>query len=386
MQPPPRSSSRLSSLAVLALGLAVVLGCACPIGGALRGEVDRAVPVEVAPVERGSLSLRRTFHGSLEAASRIVVMTVAGGRVALLPVDLGDLVERGQIVATLDRGEYAQAVNQAAASMAMARARLSEAQVQGELAARDLERVRALHSQGAVSEAELDAALTRESQQRAAIQVAEAGIDQSRAASATARVGLEETAIVATWAGEDLVRVVAERFVDEGTIVSPNTPLLAIVDLDPLLAVTFVTERDYALLAAGQRVELRTEAWPGEVFEAEVARVAPVFDSASRQARVELSVPNPDGRLKPGLFVRAEVVLDVQDDAMIVPADALITRDGKPAVFIVADGAETASLRPVEVGVREGERVQIRGEGLSGRVVVLGQQQLADGSPVLVVP
>jgi RND family efflux transporter MFP subunit len=378
----PTLRPRLAPNLALALPLVAVAGC---WGGAARERPERPVPVEVARVEEGPLTVRRTFHGSLEASSRIEVSTMAGGRVSSLPVDLGDPVRRGDVVATLDRDDYAQSVRQAAATRASAEAELDQAEVEAELAERELERVQSLFEQGAASGAELDTARTTAKQRQASVAAARAEIDRSRAALASSRIRLGDAAIVADWSGDDEERIVAERFVDEGTIVAPNTLLLSIVDLDPLRAVTYATERDYAKLRAGQPVTLRTDAFPTEPFEARVARVAPVFDAASRQARIELSVPNPDGRLKPGLFVRAEVVLDVQPEATTVPADALVTRDGRPSVFVVGREGDTVSLRPVEVGLRDGDRVEVTGEGIEGLVVVLGQQLLHDGATVTVV-
>ena len=118
----------------------------------------------------------------------------------------------------------------------------------------------------------------------------------------------------------------------------------------------------------------------------EVARIAPVFRSESRQARVELRVNNPDRRLKPGMFVRAQTVLARVEDATVVPEDALVTREGRNVVFVVSDDGKTVNERPVEVGVREQGRVQVIGEGLTGRVVTLGQQQLEDGTEVTIPP
>lgn len=124
------------------------------------------------------------------------------------------------------------------------------------------------------------------------------------------------------------------------------------------------------------------------MFDAEVVRVSPVFQSASRQARVELTVPNPDRLLKPGMFVRAKAVLERVEDATLVPEAAVVTRGDRSAVFLLeagSDGGIKARLTPVELGVADSCRVQIVGDRLTGRVVTLGQQLLDDGS-VVVLP
>jgi multidrug efflux pump subunit AcrA (membrane-fusion protein) len=179
-----------------------------------------------------------------------------------------------------------------------------------------------------------------------------------------------------------LQRVVAERFVDEGGTFSANTQLMTIVELDPIVGVVFVPERDYARLAVGQLATLVTDAHPGRTFEGRVTRIAPVFRRATRQARIELQVDNADEALKPGMFVRATIVLERVEDALVVPFDALTERAGEVGVFVLDASDERVRWRAVEVGVREGERVQVLGDGLAGRVVTLGQELCDDGARV----
>ena len=112
-----------------------------------------------------------------------------------------------------------------------------------------------------------------------------------------------------------------------------------------------------------------------------------MFNENSRQARVEFELPNAEGLLKPGMFVRIEAVLERVARARVVPAAALSVRGGKTGVFVVDDAGETVSWRPVETGIREGERVQLVGpasEEVTGRVVTLGQQLIDDGSAVTI--
>lgn len=349
-----------------------------------RGGGGGPAPVQVAAVERGPIALRRTFSGTLEASARFVVAPKVGGRLLRLAVDLADPVRRGQVVAELDGAELEQDVARARAELAVARANLAEARSGLEIADRALKRARTLRERGVASEMQLDAAIAEQLAGRAAVEVARARLERAEAELEAARIRLGYTTVAALWAGGSDERVVAERFVDEGDMVAANAPLLSIVELDPITAVIHATERDYARLRPGQRVELTTDAHPGEVFAGEVARIAPVFDTASRQARVEVTVPNPGHRLKPGMFVRARAVLERVDEATIVPVAALVTRDGRRAVFVVSPDGATVSLRPVEVGIRDEGRVQVTGDGIEGRVVVLGQQLLGDGSAIAI--
>lgn len=361
-------------------------------GGSARGSGKRdrpPAPVAVAEVEVGEIVLRRTFSGTLESPAGFVASAKVGGRVERIHVDLADTVTRGRVVVELDSAEHEQAVAQAKAELAVAEANLAEANNSHTIAKRELDRRQTLRERGVTSDTQLDASIADELAKRSAIEVAKAQRTRAEAELESARIRLNYTSVKASWTGGDDDRVVADRFVEEGDTVGANAPLIRIVELDPLQAVVFVAERDYARIVPGQPVKLRTDAYPGEMFAGEVSRVSPVFDSGSRQARVELRVANPDHRLKPGMFVRAETILDRAERVTIVPVGALVLRNGQDGVFTIDgpggdDDTLTVSFRPVTLGIREGDRVQVTGPGVTGRVVTLGHQLISDGAKVVI--
>ncbi|WP_260292837.1 efflux RND transporter periplasmic adaptor subunit [Sedimenticola hydrogenitrophicus] len=347
-----------------------------------RDMATRPIPVEVASVQQDSIQQQRTFSGTLQAQTETVVAPKVSGRIEQLNVDLADLVSPGQVVAQLDNDEYVQLVRQAEAELAVARANLAEAQSQLKIAERELQRIDKLRQRGVSSESQSDAAKADQLTKQVHVEVTRAQVTRAESALEGARIRLGYTTVTASWRGDSEQRVVAERYVDEGETVSANTPLLRIVELDPITVVFFVTERDYALLQQGQSANLTTDAYPGESFSGTVVRISPVFRESTRQAQVELRVTNPLLRLKPGMFVRVTVTLEQADDAVIIPEQALITRDGRSGVFVVSTDGETVNWRPVTLGIQQGSRVQVTGEPLTGQVVVLGQQLLDDGSPI----
>jgi RND family efflux transporter MFP subunit len=347
------------------------------------GQALRPAPVEVAPIARGPVALKRTFSGELEALAEFLVAPKVGGRVKRMLVNIADAVEPGRVVAELDDDEYVQAVAQAQADLAVARANLAEAESVLEIADREFKRTESLRKRGISSDSEFDAARQTLLARQAQLKVAEAQVAKVASALETAHIRLGYTKVTAGWTGDDQ-RVVAERYVDEGQTVAANTPLLMIVDLDPIVGIVFVTERDYAYLKPGQTVALTTDAYPEESFRGHIARIAPVFRTASRQARIELTIENPGNRLKPGMFIQATVELSRVADATLVPEQALTRRRDRNGVFIVSDDGRSVVWREVEVGIREGGRVQVEGPGLTGRVVTLGQQLVEDGSPITI--
>jgi RND family efflux transporter MFP subunit len=383
-------ATRGFKLAFGGLGLLVLIGAAVYAVRTGRsaeevGAEGRIAGVEVAAIERRTLEQERTFSGALEAEAELVVAPKVGGRIERLLVDLADPVQRGQVVAYLDDAEFGQAVKQAEAELAVAMANLAQARNALEIARRDNQRVLTLRERGIASDSEYDLAEANRMESEAQVAVAEAQVNRATATLESARIRFEYTRISADWSEGDAERKVAERFGDEGDTVSANEPLLRIVQLDPIIAVISVTDRDYGRLRAEQAAELTTDAFPGETFRGVVARIAPVFRETSRQARVELALANPAGRLKPGMFVRATIVLDRVEDALAVPEAALTRREEVDGVFLVDADARKVSWMKVETGIRSRGWVELKGPALTGRVVTLGQHLLDDGSPVQVV-
>ena len=299
-------------------------------------------------------------------------------------MNIADTVERGQVVAELDNDEYVQAVAQAQADLEVARAKLSEAKSALENASREFKRTESLLKRGVASDSEFDAARQEQLAKQAQLKVAAAEVTKAESSLETANIRLGYTKVTAGWTGGGDQRVVAERYVDEGQTVAANAPLLLIVELHPIVGVVFITERDYARLKPGQLVSLTTDAYPGEQFTGRIDRIAPVFRKSTRQARIEMTIDNPQHRLKPGMFIRATVVLARESEATIIPEQALTKRDDRDGVFIIGENGQSVVWREVKVGIREGGRVQVEGQGLNGRVVTLGQQLVNDGSPITI--
>ncbi|BAU57654.2 efflux transporter [Halorhodospira halochloris] len=309
---------------------------------------------------------------------------------------IGDVVEQGDLLARLDQREIEQEVAQAEAELEVARAELAERESTLQNAERELSRTRDLREREIASAADLEAAEAQVAAERSRKQLAEARIAQRQAALSAARIRLSFTEIRADWEGGEGERVVGERFIDPGATVSANEPILSLLDLSELRAVTFVSERDYGLISPGQGAQLSVSAYPQASFDAEVVRLAPLFQAGTRQARVELRVPNPQGLLRPGMFTRVSLQVDKIEDALTVPYDAIARRGGRTVIYPVTpeqdeDGEEVLKARQVavEVGLRSDSRVVVRpvdeelGEG--AQVVTLGQHLIGEQAEVEIV-
>jgi len=377
------------ALLLVAVALSVAPGCRgrdAPKGrpGAHRDKEARPVPVRVRPVRRGTLARTRTFVGELVAPEAVEIAARVAGRLARVPLKLGRSVRRGELLAAVDVRTTAAQLAEAQAALAVARAAAARSQVELAHAERDLQRRQPLLAEGVVSQQELDSLQARRDTSRAARDVASAQVRQAEARIATLRSQVAEAQVYAPFTGR-----VEARLLDPGAVVQPGTPIGRLVRTDPVVAAFRVPERQVgqlsARVAAGEaRVVLEVPALPGERFQATVSGISPTLERASRSARVEAEVDNPEARLMPGMFCRVEVDLGAAADALLLPlvavveagagpggaaapaprrVDVYVVEGGRARRVTVSLGAETDGLGEVLGGLAEGARVVVEGHG-----------------------
>ncbi len=342
-----------------------------------------AVAVEVKPVITGPIQDIREFTGSLQALSQFIVAPKISGRLKKLYFNIGDRVRQGDPVALLDDEEYHQEVDQALAELEVARANLKESQDTLEITKREYERTVVLRQKKIASESELDTVEARYKSQESKLKVAQAQVIQKEAALKVAEVRLSYTRIKVPPNGENGLQVVGERYVHEGAMLAANNPIVSIFDIRSVIAAIHVIEEDYSKIRLGLDADVLTDAYPGRTFSGKVVRMAPLLKEASRQARVEIEIPNLEGLLKPGMFIRAHIQFRQNDHATIIPKDALVKRSEITGVFRVDSAKRVAEFVPVRTGIMSGQQVEILSPPLSGYVVTLGHHLLEDGTPVI---
>jgi RND family efflux transporter MFP subunit len=348
-----------------------------------RGGGNAAVAVEIAEVQQRTIQDIGRFTGSLSPKSQFIVAPKMSGRLRQLLVDVGDKVKRNQLIAKLEDDVYRQEAEEAQAELEVAKANLAESQSALEIAKREFERAQTLHQKNILSQAGLDNAQAQYEAAIAKNRVSQALVSNRESRLKTARIRLSYTDILASWETGDEPRVIGERFVDEGTILKVNEPLVSILDLSSISCEINVIERDYFKIQIGQQANIFTDAFPGKTFTGRVARIAPLLKEQSRQASVEIDVPNPDELLKPGMFVRVQIQFDNIENATVVPAAAVVRRDDQQGVFLADLQNMATQFVPVTVGVAQDDLVQIVNPPLSGSVVTMGQYLLEDGASIL---
>ncbi|MGA1870692.1 MAG: efflux RND transporter periplasmic adaptor subunit [bacterium] len=348
-----------------------------------RRGATHAVAVEVAPVRTHSIRDLQIFTGTLKPKAHFIVAPKISGRLKKLFVNIGDQITHDQLIATLEDAEFAQQLDEARAELTVARANLEEQASSLASAQREFERIKALREKKIASESELDEAQAELEVKTAKHKVAMAQVSQKEAALKAAEVRLSYTQIKASWEDGDAPRVVGERFIDEGAMLTANSPIASIYDISSMMAVIFVIERDYPKVKIGQKAVVTTDAYQNNNFIGTIIRVAPVLKETSRQARVEIEIPNTDWLLKPGMFARVQIEFARHENATVVPIASLARRNDQQGIFIVDTETMSARFVPVTLGIVNGELAEVVNPPLSGLVITLGQHLLEDGAAII---
>jgi RND family efflux transporter MFP subunit len=374
------------SACVIPLVLAAALFAAACGGSSTAAEAapDAAVaaPVVDVPVVTaaiGPVESALEISGTLTPRSRVAVKPKLPGTLEAVLVDIGDPVTMGQNIATIDRREIDAQVDAAVAAVAVAKAALETAEAGLANAKLELDRSKNLFEKGALPRQRLDAAETQNRAATAQRDLATANLSQADAALRRAREVQKNATITSPVTG-----FVVERNYDAGSIPG-DLPIVVVADLRQMRLEAGVSELEAGRLRVGMQARVSVQAKPGETFAGQLAAIAPEVDERNRHFQIEVRVPNESRALLSGMYATARLVEATSAQALLVPIEAVVTRDGKRVVQRV-QGDTVSSVEVVE-GLKDGRRVQIV-KGLSAGDVVMAdaRRPLAPGARVRGIP
>ena len=390
----------------------MLAGC-CVVGGCSKEqkqEGSRKGPpqletkkVRVAKVQR--LDTEETVYatGSLGAQDRATLSAKVSGRVESIAADLGMVVKQGDLLAQIEKREYDLRRHQAEAALAQARARLGlslsgeedkvepektsivkEAQAVLNEATKNRDRVKNLRAEGVVPEADVE---TAESTYQVAVNRYDEAVHEAKNRMATLRMrqaelGLAEQQLKDTEIRAPFNGVVEQRQTSPGEFLNIGAPLMTVVRVDPVRLRLEVSEKDAPRVQIGQTVHIRVEGSEKQ-HDGKISRVSPVITADNRMLQAEADVPNPHGTLRPGSFVKANIVVNDKAPGMFVPEGSVITFAGMQKIFVLREGKaveKEVSLRREQNGL-----VEIMGEVKADEVVVVDPGTLRNGQPVEVI-
>jgi RND family efflux transporter MFP subunit len=388
-------------LAVAAVVALAATGCSKQAAaGSSRADAP-ARSVTVATVADQAMERAVAVIGSLAAHDEATLSVKVPGRLQTLAVDLGSTVRQGQLIAQVEPKDYELQLTQAEALLSQTRARLGltltgddekvdanqtstvkEAKARLEEARKNRDRIVELNAQGILSQSERESA-------DAAYEIAAnrfrdaleevnnrlAQLAQRRAEVEIARQQLADTAIRAPFDG-----AIQMRRASPGEYMTAGTPLVTLVQTDPLRLRVEAPERESAAIRPGQKVRVWVEG-NSDAHAGTINRVSPAIDRQTRMLLVEADIPN-DGSLRAGSFVRAEIITRDDQRSLSIPTEALVTFAGIEKVFMVEK--DKAVEKPVTVGRRGTNWVEVVNGVKAGDVVVLNPGNLQTGEAVKV--
>ncbi len=353
---------RWNLVRLLAALLLSGLGIPAPAAAQGRGPA----PVVVALVETRTLETIVTLVGTVHPATRSLIASETAGLVICCPVEEGETVKRGQLLAQLRRVPTEIKLREARAAWQRSKSEHTNAQ-------REAARREDLYERQVIAIEQYQAATT-------AVQTAAERVVEAQAVVARLEDQLAQSSITAPFPG-----VVVTEHTEVGQWLDQGDPVVELLDLSTVEVTVPVPERYIAEVRRGEAASLSLDALPGRSFAGRVVHIIPQADASSRTFPVKVEVANPDGHIKSGMFARVTLPVGKGRRALVVPKDALVSRGPVSLLFVVADGK--ARQVAVKRGQATGAWVAVEGPVEEGQfVVVRGNERLRDGMPVVVMP
>ncbi|MBU2976741.1 efflux RND transporter periplasmic adaptor subunit [Alteromonas sp. C1M14] len=351
-----KKQTHLLITGILSIGLCMLLaGCenADAVTEATEDESSITIPVETQLVSRGTISSTYSTTAILEAQQEAFVVARASGIIESIAVEEGDYVEKGQVLAQLDRRRY---------ELNLLKANADLAGIEQELA-----KINQVYSRKLVSDDVYE-------KLSATFEAAKANVE-------LAKLDLQETTITAPISG-----YIAERNAKVGNLTESfqRERMFHIVQQNTLQGIVYLPESELPHINVKQQATLTLLALNNETVTAVVSRISPVIDATTGTFKVTLNVPNSHGTLKAGMFSEVALNYATHENTTLLPRQALISIDNENTVFVVRDGK--AQKVPVILGFEQGDMVEIT-SGLIGSetVITYGHQNLKDQTPVDIV-
>jgi RND family efflux transporter MFP subunit len=349
-------------VALAAIALAVLAGCS---GQVDDQQVEFRVPVFVNEVGTGSVEDRIVATGSLRAPEAVSLTADAEG-ILIIARDSrgrrlaeGDRVAAGQVIAELTGEDIRLAAG-------------TEASWQRyETARRDYESILEASKDGLVSDMDLR-------QAESALADAKMELDRSKQTENRSKLTTPISGVILRLARDEQGLPLAD-----GQLVGTGFTIAQIAPMGKLVADVDIVGLDIARVREGLQARIRHHAWEDRQFEGRVTRLAPTLDPETRTLRVEVSIDNAEGLLRPGMFVEVTMIAERREDVPVVPRDAVTERGGRKVVFVLE--GQRVERREVVLGLGDDEIVEIKSGLEAGeRIVVRGLETLTDGTRVRV--
>jgi membrane fusion protein (multidrug efflux system) len=325
---------------------------------------EKAIPVEAINAAYQDVEQFLEGVGSFLPQDEVVVSSEVEGMVKKLYVDEGSTVKKGDLLIKIDDEKFILQVKENEASLREAEARAKNSQT-------TLERQLRLFQEGVINQQTLDDNKTQLSLYQAQGENIQAKLDR-------AKRSLRDTNITSPLDG-----VVSKRSVSTGEYVKTGNELLKIVDSNPLKLTFTLPEKFTGQIKLGQKVIVKTKAYPDEQFYGKVYYINPKVDLDTRTIELKALVENNEYKLKPGFFVDVKLLIGMNKNSAVLPEGAVLVREGKFIVMVIENNR--IKYKPVTPGARFFGKVEIlEGVNPNDSIVLSAMGELVEGSPVTI--
>lgn len=318
---------------------------------------------------------------AIEAVDRVNLLPRVTGRLEKLNVKAGDIVRKGEIIATLEHEQQDALIGSSEAQKASARADAERAKAEMENAKTNLDRYRRLVNEGFSTQQQYDAIDTAYTSAKAAYNAALAKERQAAAEMNRVRSSRADYIIASPLDGT----VLNDYSLAPGAMISPSTPLIDIADLTRLKATLKIPESKIFAVKEGMAVFLKFDALRDKEFRGRVTRIDQYVDPSTRTSNVEIELNNQEAgmSLRPGMFGKASIIEREERGTISLPESAFRSNERGYYLFVVQEGR--ARAKDVSTGIREGNTIQVTsGVEPGDKVIIFGGKNLNDGDAVLV--
>ncbi len=343
------------SCALLGAAAALLLQTGC---GRSSGPPEPATPVQTIHPKRGEIVHRVTLPGNVMAEQEALLYAKVAGYLKTISVDKGDTVKEGDVLAEIEAPEML-------ADLVKARAEAEAAQV-------DYKRI-------------------TEAQKKASDLVMPQTVDANKAKADVATAGVQRIETLLSYAKitAPFAGVITKRWLDPGALIPAATSsstgksaaVLTLMDFSSVRIDVAIPDTEAPLVKKDLPVKVTVSELPGRTFAGTITRFSYALDESTKTMTTEIDIPNPDLVLRPGMWATVEIELEKKQDALLIPAEALVTEKNKNSVFVARDGK--AQKITVTTGFDDGVNVEVlKGCGPGDAVIVAGKQSVTDGQKV----
>lgn len=334
------------------------------VASGLEGDdIQREVTyVKTTPVAAMAFTGKLSFPATLQPKEEVMVTAKVSGTVKELHGEVGDTVQKNQLICRLDDTMFQMQFNKSEISLKIEDINVEDAE-------KNYLRMKSLYDSQAISQADYEGAESKYRMSKELLDLAQNGYEQ-------ARENLADVNIFSPISG-----MISMKDVSIGENINPGKTLITIVDVSSLYAETGIPEKEISLIKQGQQVSIKVEALGGEVFQGKITNIGPIPTEPAKTYPIKVLINNRDKKLKAGMFAAIEIVTEHRKEALGVPREAILLENEKQYVYVEQEGI-AVKKEVITAMEMEGSIEIASGLEKDEKVIVVGQEKLVDGALV----